>query len=173
MSTHAKNPFVSRSNSMKIKFLSFLFPAVLAAASFAVSAAPGAATVDGSASVKVTGTVKSVNVATRTVTIVDAQGATASLEVGQDVPNLDKLASGTRVFGTTTRRVHLTVLADGEQAPNVAQVVSSDEKSGVVTLLDAQGESMTVQASDAAKAAALKAGARVAVEVIVPSAAQS
>jgi hypothetical protein len=117
--------------------------------------------------------VKSVNVATRTVTIVDAQGATAALEVGQDVPNLDKLASGTRVFGTTTRRVHLTVLADGEQAPNVAQVVSSDEKSGVVTLLDAQGESMTVQASDAGKAAALKAGARVAVEVIVSTAAQS
>ena len=122
---------------------------------------------------KVTGTVKSVNVATRTVTIVDAQGASASLEVGQDVPNLDKLASGMRVFGTTTRRVHLTVLGDGEQAANVAQVVSIDEKSGVVMLQDAQGEPMTVQASDAGKAAALKAGARVAVEVVIPTASQS
>ncbi|SAL35138.1 hypothetical protein [Caballeronia humi] len=151
---------------MNIKSLSHLSSAaILAAASFAANAAPGAATLDGQASMQVSGTVKSVDAAKRIVTIEDAQGGTATLEVGANVPNLDKLQSGQRVFGTTTRRIHLTVLGDGEQAARIAQIVSADDKTGVVTLKDAQGAEMSVQASDAAKASAMKAGSRVSVDL--------
>jgi uncharacterized protein YndB with AHSA1/START domain len=151
---------------MNIKFLSHISSvAILAAASLAANAAPGAATLDGEASMQVSGTVKSVDAARRIVTIDDAQGGTATLEVGADVPNLDKLQSGQRVFGTTTRRVHLTMLGDGEQAARIAEIVSTDEKTGVVTLKDAQGAEMSVQASDAAKASAMKAGSRVSVDI--------
>jgi hypothetical protein len=151
---------------MKIKTLSHLSSAaILAAASLAANAAPGAATLDGHASMQVAGTVKSVDAVKRVVTIEDAQGGTSTLEVGADVSNLDKLQSGQRVFGMTTRRVHLTVLRDGEQAARIAQIVSADDKTGVVTLKDAQGAELSVQASDAAMASAMKAGSRVSVDV--------
>jgi hypothetical protein len=129
------------------------------------SAASDRITLDGEASMKVAGTVKSVDAAKRTVTIVDAQGGSASLEVGEDVRNLYKLQSGQRVFGTTNRQVHLTVLSAGEQAPRVAQVVSVDQTAGVVVLKDAQGETVNVKAGDTRKAATLKAGDRVAIDI--------
>ncbi|SAL72124.1 hypothetical protein [Caballeronia telluris] len=150
---------------MKPTLPSIITAACLASASVASVAAPGAATLDGVASMQVAGNVKAVNLATRVVTVVDAQGNASALQVGPGVQNLDALKAGTPVTGTTPRRIVLTALASGEQAPRMAQVVSADSHSGVVVLKDAQGAQLAVQAREPARAASFAAGSHVAVDV--------
>lgn len=150
---------------MKLTFPSIIAAACLATASFASMAAPGAATLDGVASVQVAGTLKAVDLATRVVTVVDAQGNASALQVGPGVQNLDAIKIGTPVTGTTPRRIVLTALASGEQAPRMAQVVSADSQSGVVVLKDSQGAELAVQTREPARAASFAAGSHVAVDV--------
>jgi hypothetical protein len=156
---------------MKSRFLSLFGCALLVAASVVVSpgvsAAPGASRIEGETAVQIGGTVSSVNLATRTVMIADAQGAISSVQVGQDVPNLDRLANGTRVTASTMRGVTLTILAKGALAANntpVAEVVRADDRSGVITLKDAQGGQLVVRVREPLMAAGIAAGTRVAVE---------
>ena len=84
--------------------------ALIAAASSMVMTGAFAATIDGTTSVRIGGRVQSVDVSTHQVTVINAQGGTDAFQVGNDVPNLDKLKAGTNVVGTAQRAVRLTVL---------------------------------------------------------------
>jgi len=149
--------------------------ALIAAASSMIMAGAFAATIDGTASVRIAGRVQSVDMSKHLVTVVNAQGGTEAFQVGNDVPNLDKLKPGTNVYGTTQRAVRLTVLEASSLAavpsPNGNQVLASVARvdDGLMTLRDTQGAVLMVQANSPADAATVITGTRVLVNLATPA----
>jgi len=149
--------------------------ALIAAASSMVMTGAFAATIDGTTAVRIGGRVQSVDVGAHKVTVINAQGGTEAFQVGNDVPNLDKLKPGTNVFGTAQRAVRLTVLEASSLAavpsPDGNQVVASVARvdGGVMTLKDTQGAVLTVQANSPKAAATVMPGTRVLVDLVEPA----
>jgi len=149
--------------------------ALIAAASSMVMTGAFAATIDGTTAVRIGGRVQSVDVSAHKVTVINAQGGTEAFQVGNDVPNLDKLKPGTNVFGTAQRAVRLTVLEASSLAavpsPDGNQVVASVARvdGGVMTLKDTQGAVLTVQANSPKSAATVIPGTRVLVDLVEPA----
>ena len=85
---------------MKSTSTKYLKKALIAAASTIAVSSAFATTILGTTSVQVGGNVQSVDMSTRAVTVVNAQGDSEAFQVGTDVPNLDKLKAGTKVTGT-------------------------------------------------------------------------
>ena len=145
--------------------------ALIAAASSVVMTGAFAATIDGTTSVRIGGRVQSVDMSTHQVTVINAQGGTEAFQVGNDVPNLDKLKAGTNVVGTSQRAVRLTVLDASSLAavpsPDGNQVVASVARvdGSLMTLKDTQGAVLTVQANSPAAAATVIPGTRVLVNL--------
>jgi hypothetical protein len=145
--------------------------ALIAAASSMVMTGTFAATIDGTTAVRIGGRLQSVDVSTHQVTVINAQGGTEAFQVGNDVPNLDKLKAGTNVVGTSQRAVRLTVLDASSPAavpsPDGNQVVASVARvdGGSMTLKDTQGAVLTVQANSPAAAATVMPGTRVLVDL--------
>lgn len=160
--------------SKSSKSIKSLKSAMIAAASSILMTSAFAASIDGTTSVQIGGKVQSVDVNTRQVTVLNAQGSTQSFQVGSNVPNLDKLKAGTKVTGTTERAVRLTVLDSstlaavpaGDGSQTVASVTRVDGQRGLMTLKDTQGAELTVQANSPAAAAAVAPGTRVLVDVV-------
>jgi hypothetical protein len=145
--------------------------ALIAAASSMVMTGAFAATIDGTTSVRIGGRVQSVDVSTHRVTVINAQGGTDAFQVGNDVPNLDKLKAGTNVVGTVQRAVRLTVLDASSLAavpsPDGSQIVASVARvvGGLMTLKDTQGAVLAVQANSPSAAATVIPGTRVLVDL--------
>jgi aconitase B len=163
---------------MQSKFSSFFMTALVAvAASMSVSSV-SAATIDGTTSMQVTGKLQAVDMNTRSVTVINAQGATEVFRVGSNVPNLDKLQMGTKVTGSIERPVRLTVLDNGSPMPTqaqvgnriVASVTDVDSQRGQVMVKDTQGGELLVQASTPSALSGIKAGTRVLVDITIPGA---
>jgi hypothetical protein len=162
---------------MKSKARKLVKSALIAAASSMVMTGAFAASIDGTTLVRVGGKVRSVDVATHQVTVVNANGATEVFRVGSNVAGLDQLKAGTNVVGMTQRSVRLTVLdssslsavpsPDGDQT--VASVARVDRGRGVMTLKDTQGAELTVQANSPKAAATVVPGTRVLVDVVSPT----
>jgi hypothetical protein len=144
---------------------------LVAAASSIVMAGAFAATIDGTTQVRIGGRVQSVDTSTHQVTVINGQGGTESFQVGNNVPNLDKLKAGTNVVGTSQRAVRLTVLDASSLAavpsPDGNQVVASVARvdGSLMTLKDTQGAVLTVQANSPAAAATVIPGTRVLVNL--------
>ncbi|OXC79148.1 hypothetical protein [Caballeronia sordidicola] len=157
----------SKSNKAVRSFKS----ALVAAASSIVMAGAFAATIDGTTQVRIGGRVQSVDTSTHQVTVINGQGGTESFQVGNNVPNLDKLKAGTNVVGTSQRAVRLTVLDASSLAavpsPDGNQVVASVARvdGSLMTLKDTQGAVLTVQANSPAAAATVIPGTRVLVNL--------
>ena len=157
----------SKSNKAVRSFKS----ALVAAASSIVMAGAFAATIDGTTQVRIGGRVQSVDTSTHQVTVINGQGGTESFQVGNNVPNLDKLKAGTNVVGTSQRAVRLTVLDASTLAavpsPDGNQVVASVARvdGSLMTLKDTQGAVLTVQANSPAAAATVIPGTRVLVNL--------
>ncbi|CAN7563366.1 hypothetical protein [Caballeronia sp. LjRoot31] len=151
--------------------------ALIAAASSMVMITAGAfaTTIDGTTSVRVGGRVQSVDMVTHQVTVINAQGGTEAFQVGNNVPNLDKLKAGTNVVGSAQRAVRLTVLDASSLAavpsPDGSRVVASVARvdGGLMTLKDTQGDVLTVQANSPAAAATVVPGTRVLVDLSNPN----
>jgi hypothetical protein len=158
---------------MKSTSTKYLKKALVAAASTLVVSGAFATTILGTTSVQVGGKVQSVDMSTRAVTVVNAQGGSEAFQVGTDVPNLDKLKAGTKVTGTAVRGIRMTVLdsstlaavpsASGDQT--VASVTRVDAQRGLVSLKDTQGAELTVQANSPAEIRSVVPGTRVLVDV--------
>ncbi|MDP9157127.1 hypothetical protein [Caballeronia sordidicola] len=163
---------------MKSKSSKSIKIAMIAAASSVLMTSAFAASIDGTTNVRIGGKVQSVDTATHSVTVINAQGVTESFQVGPNIPNLDKLKAGTAVYGTTARPVRLTVLESSRLAAvptqdgreTVAQVTSVDSQRGSVTLRDTQGAELTVQANSPGAVAAVVPGTRVLVNAVNPAA---
>jgi hypothetical protein len=146
--------------------------ALVAAASSMVMTGAFAATIDGTTAVRVGGKVQSVDMSTHQVTVINAQGGSEAFQVGNDVPNLDKLKAGTNVVGTAQRAVRLTVLDASSLAavpsPDGNQIVASVARvdGGLMTLKDTQGAVLTVQANSPKAAATVVPGTRVLVDLV-------
>ena len=153
------------------KALSSFKSALIAAASSMVMTGAFAATIDGTTQVRIGGRVQSVDTSTHQVTVINGQGGTESFQVGNNVPNLDKLKAGTNVVGTSQRAVRLTVLDASSLAavpsPDGNQVVASVARvdGSLMTLKDTQGAVLTVQANSPAAAATVIPGTRVLVNL--------
>jgi hypothetical protein len=162
---------------MKLKSKASIKAAMIAAASSVLMTSAFAASIDGTTMVRVGGAVQSVDLSTHSVTVMNAQGATESFQVGANVPNLDKLKAGTKVVGTTARPVRLTVLESNRLAAlptqdgneTIAQVTSVDSQRGSMTLKDTQGAELTVQANSPGAVAAVVPGTRVLVNAVNPA----
>jgi hypothetical protein len=150
--------------------------ALVAAASSMVMTGAFAATIDGTTAVRVGGKVQSVDMSTHQVTVINAKGGSEAFQVGNDVPNLDKLKAGTNVVGTAQRAVRLTVLDASSPAavpsPDGNQIVASVARvdGGLMTLKDTQGAVLTVQANSPKAAATVIPGTRVLVDLVESSA---
>jgi Cu/Ag efflux protein CusF len=162
---------------MQSKSSYFLMTTLVAVAASMSMSAVSAATIDGTTSVQVTGNVQAVDVNTRAITVIDAQGANEVFKVGSNV-NLDTLRTGTKVTGSIQRPVRLTVLDSASPMPTqaqadnriVASVTGVDSQRGLVMVKDTQGGELLVQASTPAALSSVKAGTRVLVEITNPSA---
>lgn len=162
---------------MKLKSKKSIKLAMITAASSILMTSAFAASIDGTTMVQIGGKVQSVDMTTHSVTVMTAQGRTESFQVGANVPNLDRLKAGTQVVGTTARPVRLTVLEanrlaalptqDGNET--VAQVTRVDSQNGSMTIKDAQGAELTVQANSPGAVAAVVPGTRVLVNALVPA----
>ena len=158
---------------MKSTSTKYLKKALIAAASTIAVSSAFATTILGTTSVQVVGNVQSVDMTTRAVTVVNAQGGTEAFKVGTEVPNLDKLKAGTKVIGTVQRASRMTVLesstlaavpsASGDQT--VASVTRVDAQRGLIGLKDTQGAEITVQANSAGEIRSVVPGTRVLVDV--------
>jgi Cu/Ag efflux protein CusF len=163
-------------NSKSRSILATTLVAAASASALTASAAP-VASIDGMTSVQVTGNVRSVDVNTRAVTIVDAQGGTEVFKVGSNIPDLDKLKAGTKVTGNVQRPVHLIVLDASAPLPTqaqagnriVASVTGVDSQHGLIRVKDAKGSELLVQASAPATLPALTSGTRVLVDLPNPT----
>jgi hypothetical protein len=163
-----------RSNKMKSKSMKSIKIAMIAAASSILMTSAFATSIDGTTMVRVGGKVQSVDMATHSVTVTTPQGGTESFQVGANVPNLDRLKAGTEVIGTTARPIRLTVLESNRLAAmpsqnssdTVAQVTRVDSQNGSMTIRDAQGAELTVQANSPGAVAAVVPGTRVLVNAV-------
>lgn len=162
---------------MKFKIQSLT---MLASAAVALVVASGAHAVtgpviEGTIPTQVNGTVEGVNLAARTVQVRDAQGNVSAMQVGADVPNLDKLKFGTKVTGTIQRPIALTPVAanalpapvNGQQ-PLVVKVDSADSGTGIVNVSDAQGTKFAILARNPVTLNGLKTGTRAVVSLPDP-----
>jgi hypothetical protein len=158
---------------MKSTSKKYLKKALIAAASALVVSSAFATTILGTTSVQVGGKVQSVDMNTRAVTFVNAQGGTEAFQVGTGVPNLDKLKAGTNVTGTVQRGIRMTVLESSKLAAvpsqsgdqTVARVTRVDAQRGLIGLMDTQGAELTVQANSPAEIRSVVPGTRVLVDV--------
>ncbi|WP_438392700.1 hypothetical protein [Caballeronia sp. DA-9] len=162
---------------MKSKYKKSLKATMIAAASLVLATSAFAASIDGTVMVRVGGKVQSVDANMHRVTVINAQGATESFQVGASVSDLNKLRTGTNVVGTTARPVRLTVLESSRLAAvpsqngneTIAQVTSVDSQRGSLTLKDTLGAELTVQANSPGSVAAVAPGTRVLVNAVNPA----
>ncbi|MGF6774417.1 fructose-1,6-bisphosphatase/inositol monophosphatase family enzyme [Paraburkholderia sp. GAS199] len=148
---------------------------VLFAAVPLVSLAAGLpAPFEGSSTLQADGVVKSVDMATHAVAVLDAQGAEASFNI-TDTSNFAQIRPGSKVHIRMTRNavVSITRGADAHDAAQlassgsvqnvVAQVQAVDHASGVMALKGANGSVFHIRGRDAAKVAGVTPGMQVTV----------
>jgi Cu/Ag efflux protein CusF len=160
---------------MQVKALGIMASVLIGAAPLASFAAGLPASFQGSSTLQADGTVKSVDQATHSVTVLDAQGAQASFNV-TDARNLGQIRQGAKVHIRMTREAVISVTrsADGHvtvpQAAQpdavqrvIAQVESVDHASGVMVLKDPNGAVFHIQGREPAMVANVTPGMQVVV----------
>jgi Cu/Ag efflux protein CusF len=134
------------------------------------------ATIAGVSVLQAEGTVQAVDRVAHTVTVKDAASGQATFNVNPDSTKLSELKAGDKVRVRMVRDAVITLSphgsanTTGQSAANadpmtqnniVAEVVTVDQKSGVLALRGPKGALFHIQASNAAQLAHLSAGAHV------------
>jgi hypothetical protein len=155
--------------------------AQVAQAARPAAAAPHATPIEGVSVLQAEGTVQAVDRATRAVTVNDAAGGQATFTVGEDSKNLAQLKPGDRVRVRMVREAFISMStgnapAAGSVHPgssvagaggvagtvvSAAEVVTVDQKSGVLALTSPDGRVFHVQVQDPVKIARLSPSTRV------------
>ncbi|WP_144137618.1 hypothetical protein [Paraburkholderia sp. BCC1884] len=165
---------------MKVKALGIMASALIAAAPLASFGAGLPAPFQGSSTLRADGTVKSVDAAKHSVTVLDAQGGEASFNI-TDARNLAQIRQGSKVHIRMVREATISVTrgveaqgaaAQTAQADTVqrvaARVESVDHGSGVMALKSANGAVFHIQGREPAMVANVTPG----MQVVVAFAAQ-
>ncbi|HEX7934536.1 MAG TPA: hypothetical protein VF573_15860 [Paraburkholderia sp.] len=159
---------------MKVKALGIVAGALIATAPFVSFAAGLPAPFEGSSTLQAEGVVKSVDYAKHTVTVLDARGGEASIDI-TDTHNLAQIKPGGKVHIRMMRNAVISVTrgagGQGAMAPNsqpdanpsVAEVQAIDHASGVMALKGASGSVFHIQGRDPVKLANVTPGMQVSV----------
>jgi len=168
--------------SQKPTIAAVIAGAVIALAPLSPQAAQPAASAASSAAIagvsvlQAEGTVQAVDRVAHTVTVKDAASGQATFNVNPDTTKLAELKSGDKVRvrmvrdAVITLTPHASANTMGQNAANAdpvaqnnitAEVVSVDQKSGVLALRGPKGAVFHIQASNAAQVAQLSAGTHV------------
>lgn len=160
---------------MKVKALGIIAGVLIAAAPLASFGAGLPAPFQGSSTLQADGTVKSLDLAKHSVTVLDAQGAEASFNI-TDARNLAQIRQGSKVHIRMVRDAMISVTHGAEALGAPAQVAqpdtvqrvaarveSVDHASGVMVLKSGNGAVFHIQGREPAMVASVTPGMQVVV----------
>jgi Cu/Ag efflux protein CusF len=160
---------------MKVTASGIIAGVLMAVAPLVSLAAALPAPFEGSSTLQADGVVKSIDQATRSLTVLDAQGGTGSFTV-TDARNLAQIKQGSKVHIRMIRNavVHVTHAEQGPSKPaqtaqsdtveNVsAEVAAVDHATGVLALKSAAGSVFHIQGREPAAVASVTPGMQVSV----------